>query len=197
MIRLRARSFAKDEEASATIEFLLVFLAFMGMMLFVIETSLYLFYMASLEKAAEAGARAAVVSQPVVANFTTTLQPDDGIRGESCAAGADVCRDPDPFGGPPTCNGRTGINCNTARLQRLVDHMRHYNGAITRRNVTVVYDEVGIGFAGGPNVPMVTVRIDRMPFRTGIFGLLLENMPNGMGTLPARAATMTGEDLAP
>lgn len=186
-----ANSFVRNEDASATIEFLLVFLAFIGTMMFVIETTLYLFFMNSLEKAAEAGARAAVVSQPVTSSFTATMPPDQGIRGEDCTD--DNCRAVSTF----TCIGDGGAGCNSARLDRLVRLMRHYNGAIAAENVTVVYDEVGIGFAGGPNVPMVTVRVSGVPFKTGIFGLLLETIPNGLGTLPARAATMTGEDLAP
>jgi hypothetical protein len=80
--------------------------------------------------------------------------------------------------------------------------MRGFNGQIEGRDVTVTYSHSGIGFAGGPAVPMVTVEVSGVPFQTGILGLLLRSQENQQtlaqlgGTLPARTASMTGEDLA-
>ena len=59
-------SFLRDGDGSTSVEFVVVFLGFIASFLFVVEVALYLFFMASLEKAAEAGVRAAVVSAPVV-----------------------------------------------------------------------------------------------------------------------------------
>jgi len=72
--------------------------------------------------------------------------------------------------------------------------MRGFNGQIQASNVTITYVDAGIGFAGGPTVPMVTVTVTSVPYQTGILGLLL-NATGNLATLPSRSASMTGEDL--
>jgi Flp pilus assembly protein TadG len=183
------KSFAKDDNAAATIEFIVVFLAFISMMMFIVEMAIYMFFMVSLEKAAEAGVRYAALSQPVTNQpVAATNDPDDSVRGQDCSASGDGC---DEF----TTRRCTGSGCNTTRMNRLLEHMQGYNATIRRQNVTVTYEDVGIGFAGGPTVPMVTVTISGIRFETGIFRLLIGNSANGLGTLPTRSASMTGEAL--
>ena len=189
MIR-RARKFAGNPEGSVTIEFVAIFMVFIGLMVFVIETTLYLFFMASLEKAAEAGARAAAVRPPVVAfDRTMNIRQDamnPGVRGLSCSDASEPCEPPDDG----VCEGCLESDDPIFR------HMRGFSGLIEPENVRITYRDVGIGFADGPTVPMVTVTISGVQYRTGVFGLLLESIPNGLGTLPTRSASMTGEDLA-
>ena len=186
------RAFAKNESGAATIEFVAVFFFFISMMMFVVELTIYQFMMASLEKAAEAGVRYAVVSSPAANSVAMENNLDGDDWGDACA----------PTGGScgtftkRTCTGRTMSGCRGAQLDNIIEHMRRFNGSIERENVTVTYENTGIGFAGGPSAPLVTVSIDRVQFKTGVIAMLIGNEANGLRTLPRRAASMTGEDMA-
>jgi Flp pilus assembly protein TadG len=189
----KLKAFGKDTDGTSVIEFIVVFIGFVAVMTFVIELSIYMFFTQSIEKAAEAGVRAAIVSRPVHNQLATVNQPDQGERGDACSLNNSNC---DDFR-TRRC-GRPGMNnCSTTRFNRILAHMQGYNAAIQRQNVTITYTYAGIGFAGGPTVPMVTVTVENMRFQTGILGLLLGNDANQMARLPKRSASMTGEDLGP
>ncbi len=182
------RRFGNNTSGATTIEFVIVFLGFITMIFFVIETTLYQFSLASLEKAAQAGVRAAVTSPAVATGVPQRIaKQSTGVFGYKCTDAAAKCIS---FG-TVSC---TGSACGAAPFARILAHMKGFNGRIAAENVTVTYSDVGIGFAGGPTVPMVTVQIDNVPYDAGIFGLLLSNA-TGLAALPRRAATMTGEDL--
>lgn len=183
------RGFAFRKDGTTTLEFVVVFVGFIAIMFFVIETTIYLFFMASIEKAAQAGARVAVVSRPVVPGFPTMIEasrPD--AYGMSCSDPSSPCEADTQY----VCD--RGNNCVNARFDRIVSHMRGFNGQIDSSNVTITYSWVGIGFAGGPPIPMVTVTVQGIPFQTGIISLLLGSDGDGL-FVPARSASMTGEDL--
>ena len=183
----------RDEQGSATIEFVVVFFAFMSVMMFVIEVAIYQFSVASLEKAAEAGARYAVVSSPAATGVETENDPGGGDDfGEACSPTGGSCL---PFS-RRTCRGQSMTNCRGAQLDAIIAVMHRFNGSIERSNVTVRYENTGIGFAGGPTAPLVTVSISGVRIRTGILGMLIGDDANGLATLPTRAASMTGEDMA-
>jgi hypothetical protein len=183
----------RDEQGSATIEFVVVFFAFMSVMMFVIEVAIYQFSVASLEKAAEAGARYAVVSSPAATGVETENDPGGGDDfGEACSPTGGSCL---PFS-RRTCRGQSMTNCRGAQLDAINAVMHRFNGSIERSNVTVRYENTGIGFAGGPTAPLVTVSISGVRIRTGILGMLIGDDANGLATLPTRAASMTGEDMA-
>jgi hypothetical protein len=167
-------------------------MAFIAIVFFVVEVTLYMFFMASLEKAAQAGVRAAVVSSPVAAGVPLTIaRGDTGVFGHKCSVSPTTCAD------IPTISC-TGATCEPVGFTRILNHMRGFNGRIQADDVTITYSSAGsgIGFAGGPSAPMVTVTVSGVPFQTGILGLLLGDA-SGLATLPARSASMTGEDLAP
>jgi len=187
MARRSLHSLLSSRDGSASVEFVVIFLAFISIIFFVVEVTLYMFFMASLEKAAEAGVRAAVVSNPVV-NIRTVNNPIGSIaEGTKCTP--TTCeRFP-----ARSCNG----NCSGAAFNRVLAHMQGFNGQIKRENVSITYTDTGIGFAGGPSAPMVTVRVSGIPFQTGILALLLDlATANQLATMPAQSASMTGEDLA-
>jgi hypothetical protein len=174
------------------VEFVVIFMAFIAIVFFVVEVTLYLFFMASLEKAAQAGVRAAVVSSPVAPGVPLTIaRGDTGIFGRKCSATPTTCV-------PVPTTSCTVATCEPVGFARILDHMQGFNGRIEADDVTIIYGDAGsgIGFAGGPSVPMVTVTVSGVPFQTGILGLLLGDA-SGLATLPARSASMTGEDLAP
>jgi hypothetical protein len=198
---MRARTplqFLKNNGGSSTIEFVVVFLAFIAIMFFVVEVTLYMFFLASLEKAAEAGVRAAAVSAPVVNNVDLTNDPaNNSVRfGTPCRPGncqAEPLRGCGPDWQP--CSGAVFDNVILPQMQR-------FNGQITANNVGITYRYTGIGFAGGPAAPMVTATIECVPFQVGLLGLLLGNDGgnggngcSGVRALPPRSASMTGEDL--
>lgn len=191
------QGFLQRRDGTSTLEFVVIFGGFIAIVFFVMEVTLYLFFMATLEKAAESGARVAVTSRPVV-NFARTIEVAPGAHfGDSCSqGGGGACV---PFSSTPlTC---TGEACQPASsFDRILNHMRGFNARIQPENVTIAYADVGIGFAGGPTVPMVTVTVHDVPFQTGILGLLLASGANNeatlLATLPTRSASMTGEDLA-
>jgi hypothetical protein len=191
--------FLKTKDGSTTIEFVVVFLAFIGIMFFVIEVTLYMFFLASLEKAAEAGARRAATSSPVVNISLVNERANNSVRyGARCTSS--TCRSWN--GRPPGC-GPNRQPCSGAAFQNILREMRRFNGQITADNVSITYTYTGIGFAGGPAAPMVTATVSCVPFQAGILGLLLgdgggndgDGCP-GVRALPPRSASMTGEDLA-
>jgi hypothetical protein len=181
------------------VEFVVVFLAFIGIMFFVVEVTLYMFFLASLEKAAEAGVRMAAVSNPVVSINLVNDRANNSVRyGTRCSAS--TCRAWN--GRPPGC-GPDRAPCSGATFDRILDQMQRFNAQIEPGNVGITYSYTGIGFAGGPAAPMVTATVQCVPFRFGLIGLLLGNGGGGNGgndcpggrALPPRSASMTGEDL--
>jgi hypothetical protein len=195
MTRDALPSWLRSDSGSASVEFVVVFLTFILIIFFVIEVTLYMFFLASVEKAVQAGVRVAAVSRPVV-NVPLANEPDGVSFGQTCGALGE------------TCNGFTSqcsSDCNGDSFDRILDHMRGFNGRIHQENVAVHYQYAGIGFAGGPTAPIVTVTVSCVPFQTGILGLLVGNLDNQFNpggecaqlSLPPRSASMTGEDLAP
>lgn len=159
--------------------------AILATVFFVLETTLYLFFSASLEKAAQAGVRAAVVSTPVAAGVpATNARTAAGLFGAAC---------------PANCVGFntvscTGAACTPAEFNRIFAHMDGFVGQLEPENVTITYDYAGLGFAGGPTIPVVTVTVSGVPYRTGVVGLLLSNT-GLLAALPTHSVSMTGEDL--
>lgn len=200
----RFMTFQKNESGAATVEFVAVFLGFVAVLMFVIETAVYLFFVGSVEKAAEAGARVAAVSWPVRGD-SDLLQPirlsNNGDYGDSCnrSGGPNACRSYSTV----DCGRNTGRNCgrgnNNTRAQQafnqIVAEMRRYNANITTNNIRISYQDVGIGFAGGPRTPMVTVTVDGMRYNTGLYGLMAGSAGARQWLMPARSASMTGESL--
>lgn len=189
------RNFLGDPRGSASVEFVVVFLGFIAIILFVVEVSLYMFFTASIEKAAEAGARAVAVSPRIIGSVPALNEPNGTRNGEACGTTGCARWNKRDCGPPPDSL------CSGATFNRVLAHMQGFNGRIRRQNVEVTYTYTGIGFAGGPSVPMITVTVKNVPFETGILGLLLrstEDVPilDDLRTLPPRSASMTGEDMA-
>jgi hypothetical protein len=188
----------RSSDGSASVEFVVIFLALVSTMFFVLEITLYLFFMASVEKAAQAGLRAAVVSQPVVA-IPMVNDRDNTDFGEPCGLLNGDCENTRWSRGCGPLSG--GGACSGASFDRILQHMRKLNANIQAGNVSVSYEYAGAGFAGGPAVPIITVTVSGVPFQAGILGLLLRSAENQpvlaqLATLPTRSASMTGEDLA-
>lgn len=187
----------RNESGALTIEFVVVFMAFIATFFFVVELITYLFFMQTLEKAAQMGVRAAVVSDAVVNDPSSTpviplrnARLDETVTFGAHCSRTDVCAEfPDQ-----ECGG-TGNACpNTVAYDRIFAHMNSIAGQLEPEHVSIRYEYIGLGFAGGPVAPMVTVTVEGVPYNTGVFGLLLGNV-GVLQTLPTRSASMTGEDL--
>jgi hypothetical protein len=141
------------------------------------------------EKATQMGVRFAVVTDFV----PSTLATRDFAISDSIPGG-----DPVPSGAfsstlceSGTCSGGWGYS-GTA-FTNIVTRMQQVMPGLTAANVTVTYENVGLGFAGDPNgsdvAPLVTVRLRNMTFAPASgspFGLTM--------TLPDFRAALTMED---
>ena len=83
-------------------------------------------------------------------------------------------------------------------FDELVTRMRAIFPAFTAEHVRVTYWETGLGSAGGPSIPAVTVTLTDVPFQLGVLGLITGLIGGGrtLLTLPDISATFTGEDLS-
>ena len=83
--------------------------------------------------------------------------------------------------------------------------MRGLASLIQAQHVTIRYDYVGLGFAGGPIIPAVTVTVQGVPYGAIMTTILAGFMRIATGNpsagspltnLPTITATFTGEDLS-
>ncbi len=188
MNRAHSRRFIRNDTGSSTVEFVVVSFAILISVFFVLEVTLYLFFSAALNKAAQAGTRTAVVSTPAAPGVPArNARSANGVFGVACSDPSVPCV---PF----TDVSCTGAACDPTEFNRIFAHMQGFSGQLQPDNVTISYQWTGLGFAGGPVIPLVTVTVSGVPFRTGVVGLLLTNA-GVLASLPTHAVSMTGEDL--
>jgi Flp pilus assembly protein TadG len=199
-------------EATIMIPFLFTFL--MGSVDF-----LYAFgQWSQASKAVEVGARIAAVSDPVADglsganNIAVQAVSSTVLLGSAMPDFQVTC---DGSAGTCTCTRGTctGMGNYSATAMNLIVYGRQSTGTtcgnptsyyaagmcnfapITAANVTVVYSQTGLGYAGrvaGP-VPTITVSLQNVPFQffflSGLMGIANVNMP-------ALTTTITGEALS-
>ncbi|PCJ99819.1 MAG: hypothetical protein COA45_03105 [Zetaproteobacteria bacterium] len=181
----------RNHEGAATIEFVTIAFALFMMVFFVVELTLLLFFSLSAQKAAQIGARLAIVSDPVVlAMPTTNSKTTNGIFGVACSDISLPCLD---FG-TITCTGG-GAGCDVASFSRILVGMKRFLGQLEAEDVTIDYTYSGLGFAGGPTVPVVRITLSGVSYQTGIIGSIIGSR-GPFSSLPAVSVTLTGEDLS-
>lgn len=195
-MRLRSSDVLKNDDGSAVVEFVTVFFFFMLIVFLVLEVALALFWWKTAEKAAFMGARAAVVSTPAVNDLPVTndLYSASVLYGTLCSNNSTTCAD---FG-THICDGGSGGVCDAAGFASVLATVQSLFGPVEAENLTVEYKYVGLGFAGGPPVPLVTVTIHGVAFQTGflpVLARLLGSDTNPLATMPDISGTLTGEDL--
>lgn len=204
MSRLSAlwNRFWQDDRGGPTIEYTIIFGPLMFMMFFVFEMAVAYHWALSAQKAVETGARTAAVSAPAVNEITI----ESGIRAR--VVNRDLSED-GTLGGPcylghcapmPTvwCSGGTrlaenagsGMTCDAARFQAIYDSVLAMTYSVAPEDVTIIYEDLDLGFAGEPYVSMVTVsiRARAFPLALGLFGTNTQ--------LPAVSASLVAEDLS-
>ena len=172
-------------------QFALVLPALTILLLGIIDVGRLMWMWNQAEKATQMGVRFAVVTNFVPEDlYDYDFALDGGIPGgdpvPSGSFSSTVCQS-------GSCTGGWGYNA--AAFTNIVNRMRAIMPQITAANVTVTYENVGLGFAGDPNgadvAPLVTVRLRNLTFQPGIAALF-----GGSLTLPSFKAALTMEDGA-
>ena len=190
-------AFLRSERGSAIVEFVALMPAFLGITFFIFEIAIAILWIGTAEKAAQLGARLAVVSNYAV----TTLAPTqrnvvamNALYGQQCPGGCVAFA-------TATCSGGGGV-CS-AGFTTIVNRMRGIMPNIQTANVTITYQYIGLGYAGGPIVPRVVVTVSNVAYGA-IITTLVSNLftmvlggdaPPAFTTLPPITVTLTGEDL--
>jgi len=184
-----------------TVEFVALMPAFLFLTFFVFEIMVAVLWVGTVEKAVQLGARLAIVSNYAV----TGLAPNQKnavaagyVPGAHCSQGGCVGFT------VRTCSGGSIGDCNAANFNVLVNRMRSIAGLIQPQNVTITYDYIGLGFAGGPIIPRVTLTVQNVPYGAVVTTIMATFFRAATGNpsaispltnLPTVTATFTGEDL--
>ena len=195
----------RESEAGVTVEFVAVMTTFTLLTFFVMEVAIGIFWIGSAEKAAQLGARLAVVSNwaatPAPAN--NALTSASYAYGQSCTSAGGPCV---PFttvtctGSSTncTCTGGNGTACSKSDFNYIAQRMSNMFGALSNHNeyVTITYAWAGLGFAGGPVIPRVTVKLSSVPYDSLLTTIFQKVSRSQVATLPTISVTLTGEDLS-
>lgn len=195
----------RSQSGASAAEFGLVLPLLIVLLLGIIDAGRFIWEYNRAEKATQAGARVAIVTQVIpqgIADFKYVGQTVGGVaylQGDPLAAsalGQVTCQQ---SGGSLSCacdatNGfcPTLGTINTAGFNAVVTRMQAMYPRVSANRVVVEYRGSGVGYAGDPGgmdiSPLVTVRLTDMTFNPlALFGLV--SFP-----LPAFATSLTAED---
>lgn len=191
----KLRHLISEDGALVTVEFVAIFPFFMIIVFYALQVALALFWWQSVQEAAQIGVRMAVVSDPAV-NFEAcpggagflpsgNCKSSGGKYGGSCNGGN--CLGFDPI----SCTGGTSGNCNQTAFNAICSRMQAIFFKIECSEITISYSDSGLGYAGGPVIPAVTVSVSGVPFNV----IDVPILPDIVSTIPTMTATLTGEDL--
>jgi hypothetical protein len=194
------RALWKDQRAASAAEFGLVAPILFLLLFTVIDAGRFMWEYNRAEKATQAGARMAVVTDVVARgliapNFVGVggltqgdRIPVSALGTVSCTNTACACSGTCPSGVPGTYG--------TAAFTTIFTRMQKLYPPIQASNVVIEYRGSGLGFAGDPDTtkpqisPLVTVKLTGMTFRP--LGMLkLADFP-----MPPFATTLSAEDLS-
>lgn len=189
-----------DRSGATAAEFGLVLPLLILFLFGIIDAGRYLWEINKAEKATQAGARVAIVTDVLdggLANYSyvgktiggVTLTQGDLIPAAAlgelrCTSAGCTCIS--------TCPAVTAPGDYAARFSRVVTRMNYMMPDISASNVRVTYRGSGLGFAGDPNgmeiAPLVTVELTGLKFRP----MVLFNF--AAIDLPPFRTTLTAED---
>lgn len=183
----------RGRRGGATTEFVVVFGPAFILLMFVVEVAIAYFFIESLEKAAVQGARLAAVAAPAATGLPTRNPLSrSGAPGQPCSADSAPCVA--PSGSVWRCEGGT-VGCDGASFTLILSEMQRFVAALEPEHVTIVYTYDGLGYAGGPFVPIVSVEIAGFPQPLGVIGAIRQNFFSGgaIVTAPPVRSVTTGE----
>ncbi len=184
-----------DRTASSAAEFALVLPLLILFLFGIIDGGRYLWEVNKAEKATQAGARVAVVTDVISTGLGTQGYVGVGVLTQGDVIPASALSDLTCTRTACTCTGNCPTNyatANSTNFDRIVTRMQYMKPDIAANNVTVTYRGSGLGFAGDPNgmeiAPLVTVQLSGVQFRPLVlFNAVAFN-------LPAFRTTLTSED---
>ncbi len=203
-LRLNFKNFLKgDTSGSATVEFVIIFPVLFFFVGFILLLAFDFFWMLTSQKAVERGARLAVTMLPVpdalieqgrVINYTLTTSADDG---EPCLPGGNCAAVP-----TYSCRGGTYINqstspyCNVTRFNQIYDVVRNLApNSIVPADLTVTYEDSGLGRATESYIPLVTVELQQTRVLSSFTWLERFFPILGNTAVPTVAAAFVGENM--
>lgn len=192
------RRFARDEEGSSTIEYIVLLLPLLALVFTSFQIALAYHFALTAQKAVELGARIAAVRDPVHTGLPASNEIETGfVEGDSCALGACVA----PVGGPWSCSGADleTANCDAVAYEAIRAEVARVAYLLDPEDLSITYYYGGLGFAEGPFTPIVEVAIEERPFFLQfLFNLALADPDQEADELqlPAVAASAIAEDLS-
>jgi Flp pilus assembly protein TadG len=203
---MKVRQVIREEGGAGAAEFALVLAPLLILLFGIVDGGRWLWEANQAEKATQAGARVAVVTDIIPNGLTATfvgktvngvvLTQGDNIP--ASALGTVTCTKPSGTVTCtcPTCSGVTLTPYVTTGWDKIVARMRSLAPNIPENKIAVEYRGSGLGFAGDPSgvdvSPLVTVRVNQLtftPITTFVF-------PSLSVPLPDFATTLTAEDVA-
>lgn len=169
-LRTFARTCRRDTCGASAAEFVLVLPLLTLLVFATIDAGWYAWQINLAEKATQAGARMAVVTDPVASGLTTedynttTYGLTQGDTIPASALGLLTCK-----GSSCSCTTSpcpSSLTFNSTAFNAIVARMQAYDSAVKAANVVVEYRGSGLGYAGDPSgmqiAPLVTVRLQNM-----------------------------------
>ncbi|MEI8177423.1 TadE/TadG family type IV pilus assembly protein [Aestuariivirga sp.] len=212
----------EGERGAALIEFTAVMFVLFVFVLGTVDLCLLMVNWASYNRATYAGARFAVVTNPVATNINATITANTGsYAGDSClnsntgaASGscvikaAAICNATNTAGSAGSCTG--GYTFDTVAMPLIVSKMNSavIIGQLDARQVTVTYTPTSVGFVSRPNGSPMSVTVSLRCVQNELFFInyLMRwvlptpaacsgfTPPKGL-PLPSFATTLPSEDL--
>ncbi|MEL7465878.1 MAG: TadE/TadG family type IV pilus assembly protein [Pseudomonadota bacterium] len=214
MVR-RIRSFLSDRRGAATVEYVVLFLPLVALVFTSFQISLAYHFALTSQKAVENGARFAAVrdaavvrgdalgQMPMIKELSRTA-PSTAEVGDACSVAGTCAFANTSNNGPWSCAGAdlASPTCNAAAFDAIYQEIASLAYLLQPEDVVITYRDAGLGFAGGPFVPVIEVSILEKPFflqflfEATAFGGNADQARPGVETLPAVTATAVAEDLS-
>lgn len=194
---IRPGAFLRDARAATAAEFALVLPIVLLFLFGIIDVGRYTWQINQAEKAAQMGARFAVVTGMVEGGLTSASYVGDTHCGSTLTAGDPICA---AALGKVSCTSTSCTPCTTApcpttsykatAFNNILARIQAFAPSVAASNVTVEYSGSGLGFAGDPTIaiaPIVTIELHDMTFHS--FSLLGTSF-----TMPTISRSQTLED---
>jgi Flp pilus assembly protein TadG len=202
------RRLRQDERGAAMIEFTVVAVLLFAVTFGVVEFGLALFWWVMTEKATERAVRIAVVRPAVATGVPDFYDQDSTLSpaprfGTACNTTPRSCATVAARDCVVQISNRGTTCANAALAQSTFDQMRALSPLALRAGnagqVHFIYQDSGLGFVGGPYVPMVTVEVVGVTFQFIALGPLVRLLgAAAFGdniVMPTMRSTAVGEDL--
>jgi hypothetical protein len=191
--RGRAARFRREEDAAATVEYVIVFVPLMTMIFFIFEMAMAYHWTLAAQKGVENGVRFAVTQLPIHSGLlddegrVVIYQKSGGATpgqlcyfGTNCSAIATL-----------SCTGGAALapECEATRFGQLVQVVAQHAYGLDPADLSITYEESGLGRATETVIPIVTVSIASREFPLGLSLLGVDTM------LPAVSASLVAESL--